>query len=42
MIINNKKDEIEDKTIVEKIAKLYLDKIIFNDGKVRVTENILN
>ena len=38
MIINNKKDEIEDKTIVEKIAKLYLDKIIFNDGKVRVTE----
>ena len=32
----------EDKTTVEKIAKYYLDQVIFNDGKIKVTEKFLS
>ena len=39
--INLKKEEIyEDKTIIEKIAKSYLETMVYNDGKTNITEKI--
>ena len=39
--INLKKEEIyEDKTVVEKIAKYYLETIVYNDGKTNIVEKI--
>ena len=39
--INLKKEELyEDKTIVEKIAKYYLETMVYNDGKTNIVEKI--
>ena len=38
IIFNDKIDDFEDKTIIEKIARSYLDKLVFNDGLTRVVE----